>query len=328
MKNWRSYFYHILIFIFAQLAWIALISLWIYWYSSNYIIFSQAGSKLSPQMVPVSKNLFALVSGLILMVAISVGMSLLFRRLSIQYNLAGLYDNFIANVTHELKSPLASIQLYLETLARRELPREKQQEFLAIMLADAQRLNMLINAILEIPALEHKKIARHFQIVEAGPTLQRLAASAREQFQLDDQALVVQGEAPCRCVLDEEAMRIVLCNLIDNSIKYRHGSVRITITMSCSEKTLHIDCADKGIGWDESEEKKLFDKFYRIESERVPNVKGTGLGLYWVREIIKYHGGSITAHSPGPWQGAIFSIELPIYSRSKRRYMKRLLKKN
>ncbi len=328
MKRWHSYFYHILIFIFAQLAWLALISLWIYWYVSNYIIFSQVGDKLSPQMVPAGRNVFALVSGLILMVTISVGMSLLFRRLSIQYNMAGLYDNFIANVTHELKSPLASIQLYLETMVRRELPRQKQEEFLALMLKDTQRLNTLINAILEMPALEHKKIAHHFNIVEAGPLLRRLLDQAREQFQLDEKAITVQGDAPCPCVVDENALRIVLYNLIDNSIKYRHGPVHITVVLACGEKNMTIEYSDLGVGWEANEQNKVFDKFYRINSETSPNVKGTGLGLYWVKEIIKYHGGKIAAASPGPYKGAMFHIELPIYSRSKRRYVEKLLKKS
>ncbi len=326
MKRWHSYFYHILIFVFAQLAWLALIALWIYWYLSNYIIFSRVGEKLSPQIIPAGRNIFALVSGLILMAAISVGMSLLFRRLSIQYNLAGLYDNFIANITHELKSPLASIQLHVETMARRELARPKQQELLALMLNDTQRLNTLINAILEMPALEQKKIAHRFEVVESGPLLRQLLDEARTQFQLAHPALTLLGDAPCPCVADRNALRIVFFNLIDNSIKYRHGQPHITVTLGCHEKTLTIDYADQGVGWEEPEHKKIFDKFYRITSSNSPNVKGTGLGLYWVREIIRYHGGSITAASPGLYKGARFHIELPIYSRSRRRYLRKLLK--
>lgn len=328
MKRWRSYFFHILIFIFAQLAWLALIALWIYWYVSNYIIFSQVGEKLSPQVIPAGRNVFALVSGLVLMVAISAGMSLLFRRLSIQYNMARLYDNFIANVTHELKTPLSSIQLYLETMARRELPRPKQEEFLALMLKDSQRLNALINAILEMPALEHKRIAHQFSVHAAGPLLHNLLQEAREQFQLEEQALTINGVLRCQCVADKNALRIVLFNLIDNSIKYSHGPVRITVSLSSSDKSIEILFADQGIGIEEHEQKKIFHKFYRISSETIPNVKGTGLGLYWVKEIMKYHGGDITVSSPGSFKGSVFRLELPIYRLSKRRHIERLLAKS
>jgi signal transduction histidine kinase len=210
-------------------------------------------------------------------------------------------------------------------MARRELPRPKQQEFLALMLKDTQRLNTLINAILEMPALEHKKIAHQFSVHAAGPLLQQLFQEAREQFQLEEEALAVRGSLHCQCVADRNALQIVIFNLIDNSIKYRHGPVRITVTLSCSEKNVVILFADQGVGIEERELKKIFDKFYRINSAASPSVKGTGLGLYWVQEIIRYHGGEITVSSPGPFKGAMFRIELPIYRISKRRYIERLL---
>ncbi len=328
MKRWRSYFYHILIFIIAQLAWLALLSLWIYWYISNYIIFSQVGDRLSPQMIPEGRNVFALVSGLILLLAIGAGMFLLFRRLSIQYHLTGLYDNFIANVTHELKSPLASIQLYLETMVRPGVSRAKQQEFISTMLRDTERLDNLINSILQIPALEHKKIANEFTVEEAGAMFARLIAEAREQFQLDETTLVLEGEAPCRCVADINAMRMVVHNLIDNAIKYKSGPFHMTVGMACGTATVTITFTDQGVGFPEAERKKIFDKFYRIETEDSPSVKGTGLGLFWVQEIIRYHGGTISAASAGRHKGSTFRIELPIYRISKRRYIDNLIRKS
>jgi len=325
VKRWRSYVFHILVFIIAQLAWLALIALWIYWYVSNYIIFSQVGEKLSPQVIPAGRTVFVLVSGLVLMVAISAGMWLLFRRLSVQYNMARLYDNFIANVTHELKTPLAAIQLHLETMTRRELPRPQQEKFLGLMAKDAERLNTLINAILEIPALEHKKIAHQFAVHAAGPLIHHLFEEARAQFLLDEEALSVHGALPCQCVADRNALRIALFNLIDNSIKYRHGPVRVEVTLRCSGRMIEIIFADQGIGIAEKEQKKIFDKFYRIDSLKSPHVTGTGLGLYWVREIIRYHGGDISAASPGPLKGTVFRIELPIYRLSRQRYVEKLL---
>jgi signal transduction histidine kinase len=327
VKRWHSYFYHILIFIFAQLAWLTLLALWIYWYVSNYIIFSRVGNTFSTQMAPEGRNVFALVSGLILMVAISVAMSLLFRRLSVQYNLTGLYDNFIANVTHELKSPLASIQLYLETMQRHAVPPEKQKAFLALMLKDADRLNNLINAILEIPALENKKIAHQFTIEPADGFVPKLIEEAREQFKLPRSALELRGAAACSCVVDINAMRIVFFNLVDNGIKYRRQTFHMAVTMQSDNRHLILSFRDDGIGIQAREKDNVFKKFYRVYDPDVPNVKGTGLGLYWVKEIIKYHGGSIALSSPGKFKGTTFKITLPIYNVSRRRYLAKLIER-
>lgn len=326
MRRWHSYFFHILVFIFAQLAWLSLLSLWIYWYVSNYIIFSTVDDKLSTKMVAEGTNVFALVSGLILMVAISVGMSLLFRRLSIQYNLTGLYDNFIANVTHELKSPLASVQLYLETLKKHNISRAKQKEFIEIMIKDTERLNNLINSILEIPGLEHKKIAHNFSVYNAESIVRTLVQEAVDQFQIKPNSIEIEGRASCRCVVDQNALRIVIFNLIDNGIKYKADVFNMKVDISCEHKYFVMTFKDKGIGISVKEQKNVFKKFYRIYNHGIPNVKGTGLGLYWTKEIIKYHGGKIAVISDGQYKGTTFRIELPIYKASKKRYIEKLIK--
>ena len=325
MKSWPSYFYHIFIFIMAQLAWLILVSLWIYWYVSNYIIFNRVDDKLSPQVIPEGRNVFVLVSGLVLMVAISMGMSMLFRRLSAQYQLTKLYDNFIANVTHELKSPLASIRLYLETLQQRDVPPVKQQEFVRLMLRDSDRLNSLINAILDIPILENKKIAHHFLVIEAEGLLRNLIKEAEEQFQLPPDAITIKGEAAVPCVVDVNSLRIVVCNLIDNGIKYCGRPLRMTVTLSQNGKNMTASFRDEGIGIPKEEWQNIFKKFYRIYDNDSPSVKGTGLGLYWINEIIKYHGGTVTVYSDGKFQGTTFHINLPIYRASKHRYIEKLI---
>ena len=302
------------------------LGLWIYWYVSNYILLNKVGEKLSFQVAPKASHISILVGGLVLLVAISVGMFLIFRRLNIQLKLTGLYDNFIANVTHELKSPLASIQLYLETMNAREVPRRKQKEFIALMLKDTNRLNKLINSILVISELEQKKIAYDYHIYLAESLISSLIDEAIEQFKLPKKAVNIEGSAPCECVVDKNALKIVFDNLIDNSIKYTTKPVQITVSLKCTSKTIVIEFSDQGIGISSKEQKKIFNKFHRIYHSGVPSVKGTGLGLYWVKEIIKYHGGKIKVFSKGQNTGTTFRIELPIYRISKKRYINKLLK--
>ncbi|MEJ2545606.1 MAG: histidine kinase dimerization/phospho-acceptor domain-containing protein [Calditrichaceae bacterium] len=134
MRKRNSLLYYVLVFTSAQIAWLSLVGLWIYWYVSNYVIMTKVGETVSPQIVSETSNVFALVSGLILLVLISVSMSLIFIYLTKQMNITRLYDNFIANITHELKSPLSSIQLYLETLNSRNVPENKKKEFIQLMM--------------------------------------------------------------------------------------------------------------------------------------------------------------------------------------------------
>ncbi|MFC1569454.1 sensor histidine kinase [bacterium] len=326
MRRYHSSLYHILIFVFAQIAWLSLLGIWIYWYISNYIIFSEVDDKLSAQIMSEGKNVFVLVSGLVLLIVVSVAMSLQFHRLNVQYNLTNLYDNFIANVTHELKSPLASIQLALETMHMHDLPESKRKEFTSMMLKDIGRLNKLINAILQIPALEQKKIAHNYHIYPIVPLIHELVLNATEQFNLPENAIRINGSNECKCVVDRDALKIVLDNLIDNSIKYSYGPVQITLTLNCGSKFFVLDYKDEGVGISNQNQKKVFNKFYRVQDRSSRNVKGTGLGLYWSREIIRYHGGKISVSSKESDKGASFHIELPIYQASKNRYIQNLLK--
>jgi two-component system, OmpR family, phosphate regulon sensor histidine kinase PhoR len=314
-------------FVFAQLAWMGLLGLWIYWYVSNYIIFKQVGDKLSPQIVIDSPNVFIFVGGIILIVCIAIAVFLFFRNLTIQLKLTGLYDNFIANVTHELKSPLSSIQLYLETLNIKDVPPEKRKEFIELMMKDANRLKKLINSILEISRLEQKRIAHNFHIYDADLMIRRLLHDSIEQFRIPETFVKIEGRALSKCVLDRDAMQIVFDNLIDNARKYSVQQVEITVKMFVLKKRIVIEFIDKGIGIEIKNQKKIFHKFQRINNKNIPNVKGTGLGLYWVKEIIKFHGGKISVVSEGMDKGTCFRIELPIYQTSKRFYINSLLRK-
>jgi len=326
MKKRRSLLFLIIAFIFAQIAWMGLLGLWIYWYVSNYLMFKQVGNKLSPQIVIDSPNVGIFVIGIISIVLIAVAMFFIFRNLTVQMKVTRLYDNFIANVTHELKSPLSSIQLYLETLSIKSVRAEKQKEFLDIMIKDASRLKKLINSILEISRLEQKRIAHNYHVYNADSIIRQLVSDAAEQFRLSEKNIKIEGELQCKCVIDKDAMQIVFDNLTDNAIKYSMPPVKINVKLSLLSKRILIEHIDNGIGIETKNQKNIFNKFQRIDNKNIPNVKGTGLGLYWVREIIKFHGGKITVVSEGENKGSCFRIELPIYKTSKKFYINKLLR--
>lgn len=165
MRRRHSFVYNLVIFVLAQLVWLAVLLLWIYWYVKNNIIFEQVGETISPQIIYDAPSVFPFVGGIVLLVGLSFSLVLIFRHLNVQIRLTALYDNFIANVTHELKSPLSSIQLYLETLNSRDVPEEKKKEFYGLMMRDAERLKNLINSILEIAVMEKRKFKKILKFI-------------------------------------------------------------------------------------------------------------------------------------------------------------------
>jgi signal transduction histidine kinase len=202
MRKKHSFVYNLVIFILAQLVWLAVLLLWIYWYISNNIIFEQVGEKIAPQIVYDAPSVFPFVGGIVLLTGLSVSLVLIFRHLNIQIKLNTLYDNFIANVTHELKSPLSSIQLYLETLNSRDVPEEKKKEFYVLMMRDAERLKNLVNSILEIASMDKRKTNRDFEVYKADETIKKIILESAEQFQLKESAIRFSGDAGCDILLD------------------------------------------------------------------------------------------------------------------------------
>lgn len=312
--------------VIAQVAWMLLLGIWIYWYVSNYIIFETVWEEFSEQISLDKINTLAFVGGIILLVGIWVLMSLTFRRLNIHLRLTRLYDNFIANVTHELKSPLSSIQLYLETMACREVPKEKQKEFIERMLNDTKRLNELINSILEIPKLEQKKVSHLFHIYDAAGTLRQIINEVAQLNRLPNTAYTVEGDPGGKCVLDKNAIKIAINNLVDNAKKYSENNLYLRFILLREKNSFILEVIDNGIGIPMKNQKKIFGKFVRIYNKSIPNVKGTGLGLYWVKEIIRTHGGKISAFSEGINKGTKFRLEIPIYMERKKWYINKLLK--
>ncbi len=313
MKRRINFIHPLLIFIFMQVAWISLLGLWIYWYVSNYIIINQVGKRLVPKVTasPVSQ-LSALIVGLFLLVFILAGFYFIFIYLTRQININRLYETFIANFTHELKSPLASIQLYLETLQRREIPRDKQKEFIAQMLSDTQRLKQVIDSILDISQIEQKKKIFELQLQPVQRTVFDLISNCMDRFKLNNNQLIIKGKVKGYWLVDQTAMQMAFSNLIDNAIKYSPKREPITVRLLQQKQQFCIEFIDRGIGIEKEVQKHIFQKFYRVSASYMPDIRGTGLGLYLVKEIVKAHFGQITVKSEGLKKGTTFRLCFPL----------------
>jgi signal transduction histidine kinase len=183
---------------------------------------------------------------------------------------------------------------------------------------DAERLKNLINSILEIASMDKKKFHRNFEVYKADETIKKIILESADQFFVSKESINFSGDAGCDILLDRGSIKTLFDNLVDNSIKYSVSPLEIRVNFKRNSKKVEIEFADNGIGISQDEIKKIFQKFHRIYDKDIPNVKGTGLGLYVVREIVKNHKGKITAYSQGKGRGAKFKIELPIYFEKKK----------
>ena len=201
-------------------------------------------------------------------------------------------------------------------------------EFVGMMIKDVNRLTRLINSILQIPALEQKKFAYSYQVYSAGSAIKQILKESVEEFRLPPDTINIKENASCQFVIDFDGLKTVFDNLIDNAVKYSLPPVNINVNISCNTQKVVIEFTDNGIGIAPKELKKVFNKFHRVYHQNIPNVKGTGLGLYQVKEIIKNHGGKIYIFSEGENKGTTFKIELPIYQVFKKRFLTKLLKQS
>ena len=224
------------------------------------------------------------------------------------------HDTFINAVTHELKTPIASIRLYLETLQSRPLDDEQRRGFYDVMLADVERLHRTVDQVLKAGAISQKpKRAARSPVDMAALTRESVAlALARHHLQADAIVLEAHDAGPLVVRGDAEELRTVVTNLLDNAVKYSSDVVRVNVSLAApSPDTVWVRVQDKGVGFPRKQLKRIFNRFYRVQTRGLTQVKGTGLGLYIVRSIARAHGGRVFAQSEGEGRGATFTLELP-----------------
>jgi len=216
--------------------------------------------------------------------------------------------NFLLSITHELKSPIAGIQLAVETLVKHDLPREQGLRMLQNALRETARLKNLVNDLLLSAKLESA-----YQIHVESLNMAVLVSEIVEDFKVRYPQAQFGFEAAEDLPSfpgDRSGLSSVIQNLIENAVKYSPEPAQVRVLLALHSDTLHIEVADAGIGIPDKEKTRIFDKFYRIGNEDTRRTKGTGLGLYIVEQIVKAHGGIISVRDNRP-AGSVFDIQLP-----------------
>lgn len=311
MRYTRWFFHPIAVFVFSIVALGLSLFLYIYW----YVGVSSTLEKVIVNFDLDPKKFFELQTWVVIVVLsilvglILVGIFIIFVYNVKNYRLYRLQNNFINNFTHELKTPVTSMQLYLQTFKRYDLPRDKQLKYIDYMLADVARLNANISHILNLARIESKTYQGEFVDHDLVRLVNRFTEKNRQVFRNCKITVNNPSGQPFFHPVDLPFFEMLLMNLYTNALKYNTSEVpRLDITFIPRKDKLHITFTDNGIGIEEGELKRIFKKFYQVDQNR----GGSGLGLYLVDHIAKIHKGRITAESDGPGNGTTFILILPV----------------
>lgn len=252
-----------------------------------------------------------LILGTLFFALIIVGLALLCAWLIREMRLNQRQQAFLDAVTHEMKTPLAALRLYVDTLALHDPPSDQRRRFLGSMGDDLDRLDRTVNQVLAAARAEARAPGPRREPVELPPLLERCIDEIRQRHQLPAEAVRLEARTPAVVQGDAAELGLVFRNLLENAVKYSEPPVDVRVAVSPgAEGRVRVEIADRGIGIPRAELRKIFQRFYRAGRDVQRQVAGLGLGLFIVRNLVRRQGGRVVATSEGSGQGSRFVVTL------------------
>lgn len=310
VKQIRRIFGPVSALVAVQVVWVALVVFWITWFVGRNRELKELAAHYRSELLVRRAGWSDLVHGLLLLSILLVGVYALFLFWRRQSRLYQQQREFITQVTHELKSPLASIQLHLETIRLRRPPEERLNAFVETMLDDTRRLQSQIENLLLMARLEQRRRPSDLREIDLSAFVTRYLDENRDRLPPGTR-LEIQVETDIRAAVEPDEMGTVLRNLLENAVLYSPDQPEILVRLVRDGRYVVLSVKDRGQGVSRDQLKKIFQRFYRVEQ---PNdrIRGTGLGLYIVQTVAKNCGGSVAAESAGPGSGCTIAMRLPL----------------
>ncbi len=291
-----------------QLIWVVVVVLWVTWFIGRHRQLKELAARYSPELLARTEGWSPLVHGLLLLVAILAGVYALFIFWRRQSRLYQEQREFITQVTHELKSPLASIQLHLETIRLRTLPPERLEAFVDTMLDDTRRLHSQIDNLLLAARLEQRRRPVERRIIDLSAFIQKYLDENGDRLPPGTR-LETRIETDIKAAVEPDELGTVLRNLFENAVLYSNGTPELELSCTKNGRWAELSLKDHGRGLAPEQLRMVFRKFYRIEQPG-ERIRGTGLGLYIVESVIREYGGTVQVVSEGPGLGCTFTLQL------------------
>ncbi|OHE21949.1 MAG: two-component sensor histidine kinase [Syntrophobacterales bacterium RBG_19FT_COMBO_59_10] len=314
MKQARWFIHPIFVFVLSTVALGISLLLYIYWYIS---VSENLKAVIQRYQLDPSQFFEARTWVVILILSLLVGIILAGILIIFIYNLKTLQlyrlqHTFINNFTHELKTPVTSLKLYLETFAKHRLSREEQLKYIVFMLQDIERLSENISSILNLARIESRVYEGKFTPVDLAETVRRFIAGNAHIFRDCDIRVEEPPGGPFFYPVIVPLFEMLLMNILTNAVKYNaSGRPRIDIVLEQQKGSLLLRVRDNGIGIAKEEKKVIFRKFFRGRHQEDVPAGGSGIGLYLVQQIARLHRGRMTADSEGEGKGSVFTLTLP-----------------
>lgn len=241
-----------------------------------------------------------------------VGAYQLHKALNKERKLHHLQRNFLLSVTHELKSPLASIKLYLQTILKRDLDRRQQQSFITNSLKDIERLDDLVENMLIATRIENKSYSFPKEKFDLSDLVKKIV-DRLQVHTCNSQTIITDIQDNINIKGDKFALTSMVTNLVENAVKYSPPCTDVQVKLCGNTTHIHLEVSDLGIGISDQEKTRIFEKFYRVGSEETRKTKGTGLGLYIVKQVLDKHQAHIKVKNNHP-TGTIFEVIFNTYA--------------